>query len=130
MSAHTPRRGRAYLDGGAVSPTSADLLVDQELDEVIVIAPMTSAGGAPAKGFSRIERLLRSQMTHTLDTEIRLLTEAGHHVVRIEPGPDDLAAMGPNFMDLGRRDRTLETARRTSPTRVRDAVARARQEIS
>lgn len=103
--------GRRYLDGGTVSSVSADLLVPLELDEVVVVAPMTSAVPAPARGLSRLERLLRRRMTRGLDREIARLRAAGTRVVRVEPGPAELAAMGFNFMDVRRRRATLTAAR-------------------
>ena len=114
--------GRRYVDGGAVSSVSADLLLGQAVDEVVVVAPMTTEGGAPARGLDRVERLLRSQMTAVLDREVERLREAGIRVVRVEPGPEELAAMGPNFMDLGRREATLAAARRHVPGRVAAAL--------
>lgn len=114
--------GRSYFDGGSVSSVSADLLVPLGLDEVVVVAPMTSEGGAPARGLSRVERLLRSQMTRGLDREVAALRAAGVRVIRIEPTAEDLEAMGPNFMDLSRREATLTTARRTTPARVAEAI--------
>jgi NTE family protein len=120
--------GRRCLDGGAVSPTSADLLATYGLDEVVVVAPMTARGGATGKGLSKIERLLRAQMTRQLDMEHQALADGGAKVVRIEPGAEDLAAMGPNFMDMRRREATLETARRTSPARVAEAINASNQE--
>lgn len=121
-------KGRRYLDGGAVSPTSADLLATYGLDEVVVVAPMTARGGATGKGLSKIERLLRTQMTRQLDKEHQALTDNGVRVVRIEPGVEDLAAMGPNFMDVRRRETTLQTARRTSPARVAEAIDASNRE--
>ena len=121
-------QGRRYLDGGAVSPTSADLLASYGLDEVVVVAPMTARGGASGKGLSKIERLLRTQMTRQLDKEHQALTENGVRVVRIEPGAEDLAAMGANFMDVRRREATLETARRTSPAHVAEAIDASNRE--
>lgn len=117
--------GRRFVDGGAVSSVSADLLVGQPVDEVVVVAPMTSAGGAPARGLSRVERLLRTQMTIGLDREVAALEAAGIRVVRVEPGPEELAAMGPNFMDLSRRDATLAAARTHVPGRVASAIEAA-----
>ncbi|MFI5502425.1 patatin-like phospholipase family protein [Nocardia asteroides] len=122
-----PIAGRGYVDGGAVSSVSADLLLPLELDEVVVVAPMTSAGGAPATGLSRVERLLRGQMTRGLDREVAQLRAAGTRVIRVEPGPEDLAVMGPNFMDFARRANTLATARRTTPTRVAAAIRTANE---
>ncbi|WP_280304793.1 patatin-like phospholipase family protein [Nocardia neocaledoniensis] len=117
-----PIDGRAFVDGGAVSSVSADLLVPLDLDEVVIVAPMTSAGGAPATGLSRVERLLRAQMTKGLDAEVAALRAAGTRVIRVEPGPAELAAMGPNFMDATRRPATLAAARRAVPARVAEAI--------
>jgi NTE family protein len=114
--------GRDFVDGGAVSSVSADLLAPLHLDEVVVVAPMTSAGGATATGLSRVERLLRAQMTRGLDREVALLRAAGTRVIRVEPGPTELAVMGPNFMDSARRQATIAAARRIVPARVADAV--------
>ena len=114
--------GRDYLDGGAVSPTSADLLLphvaDGRVDEIVVVAPMSSHGGAPARGLSHVERLLRRPMTRRVDDEIDALRAAGARVHRIEPTGDDLAAMGANFMDGGRVARVREVAARTAPELV------------
>ena len=114
--------GRSFLDGGAVSSVSADLLAGQPLDEVVVVAPMTSAGGAPGRDSARIERLLRAQMTAGLDREVAILEAAGIRVIRVEPGPEELDAMGPNFMDLSRRDATLAAARAHAADRVAAAL--------
>ncbi|WP_367920813.1 patatin-like phospholipase family protein, partial [Nocardioides ginsengisoli] len=114
--------GRGYLDGGAVSPTSADLLLphvsDGRIDEVLVVAPMSSSGGAPARGLAHVERLLRRPMTRRVDDEIAALQAAGARVHRIEPTADDLAAMGASFMDAARLDAVRTTAARTAPTLV------------
>lgn len=117
-----PVDGRGHLDGGAVSPTSADLLLphvaDGRIDDVVVVAPMSSHGGAPARGAARVERLLRHPMTRRVDREVAQLRAAGARVVRIEPSPADLAAMGANFMDRSRVERVREVAARTAPTLV------------
>src|SRR5690606_31326795 len=105
-------------------------LIPLELDEVVVIAPMTSAGGEPATGMDRVERLLRAQMTRGLDREIAQLRAAGTRVIRVEPSAVDLAVMGPNFMDIARRAATLEIARRTAPTRVAAAVRAAHEGVT
>lgn len=117
--------GHRYVDGGAVSSASADVVLKADIEEVVIVAPMTSAGGAPGFGPARFERILRNQMTRGLDKEHRALEAAGIKVIRIEPGPEDLAAMGANFMDIRRRTATLQTAARTAPERVADALARA-----
>lgn len=114
--------GRHYLDGGSSSSVSADLLLPLELDELVVLAPMTSAGGQPGRGLSRIERVLRKQMTRGLDNEVAQLRAAGTKVIRVEPTAADLDAMGANFMDLRRREATLASARRTAADNVARAV--------
>lgn len=118
--------GRGYLDGGSVSSVSADLLCGLELDEVIVLAPMTSRGGAPGRGLARAERILRAQMTKGLDREIAMLEAAGTRVIRIEPAAADLQAMGANFMRLRHREATLATARHTAEHTVAEALVRGR----
>lgn len=114
--------GHQLLDGGTVSPTSADLLLPEvaagRVDEVVVVAPMSSHGGAPAKGAARIERLLRHPMTRRVDREVAALRAAGARVSRIEPTRADLDAMGANFMDAARLDDVRTTARRSAPSLV------------
>lgn len=103
--------GRRYVDGGVLSPASADLLAPLELDEVIVVAPMASSEpGRPVGMLSRAERIVRRQMTRTLDRELAVLEESGARVTRLEPIGRDLAAMGGNFMDARRRSATLVSA--------------------
>ncbi|MFI6225678.1 patatin-like phospholipase family protein [Nocardia salmonicida] len=114
--------GRRFVDGGAVSAVSADLLAPLKLDEVVIVAPATTEGGARATGPSRFERLLRSQMTRGLDREVALLRAAGTRVIRVEPGAAELAAMGPNFMDSARRPAALAAARRAVPARITEAI--------
>ncbi|NLG54825.1 MAG: patatin [Rhodococcus sp.] len=119
--------GRRYVDGGAVSSVSADLLLDAGLDEVVVIAPMTTAGGVAGRGAARVERLLRGQMTAGLDREVAALRAAGIRVIRIEPGDGELSVMGPNFMDSSRREVTLSAARYWLPKRVAAALDRSEE---
>lgn len=114
--------GQHYLDGGTISSVSADLLAPLGLDEVVVLAPMTSRHPAPATGLSRLERLLRRRMTRGLDREIALLRAAGTRVIRIEPSPEDLHVMGPNFMDFRRRPGVVQEADRRAPALIRAAL--------
>lgn len=112
--------GRRFADGGIVSPTSADLLLPLKLDEVVVLAPMASVNPGRPKGIRRVEQLVRTRMTRTVDAEVAALRAAGTRVLRIDPGPEDLAAMGANFMDGRRAARVLETSLRTSRAAIRD----------
>lgn len=113
---------RDLMDGGTFSTASADLLLDAEVDEVVIIAPMTSHGGAAGRGLARAERLLRAAMTTRLDAEVDLLTKAGVRVIRIEPTVTELDAMGPNFMDLRRRGATIAAAAAALPTTISTAL--------
>ena len=117
--------GRDYFDGGVVSPTSADLIAPLGLAEVVIVAPMTTHGGAPATGLSRLERMSRRRMTSTLDAEERILRAAGVGVIRVEPGAEELGVMGVNFMDRSRRPATLEVASQLAPRRVALAIERS-----
>ncbi|WP_425246170.1 patatin-like phospholipase family protein [Streptomyces sp. NEAU-NA10] len=117
--------GRLYADGGISSPTSADLLVPRGLDEVYVVAPMSSVAPGRRSGPGRAEAALRRVMTRTLNAECAVLRGAGTRVIRIEPTAADLNTMGGNLMDPRRRLAVLETSLRTTRTVVRDALPTA-----
>ncbi|MER5714142.1 patatin-like phospholipase family protein [Streptomyces sp. NPDC002132] len=114
--------GRLYADGGISSPTSADLLADRGLDEVYIVAPMSSAVPGRRTGLGRAEAVLRRVMTGVLNAECAALRAAGTRVIRVEPTAADLDTMGGNFMDPRRRPAVLETALRTTRATVRDAL--------
>lgn len=116
--------GRRFVDGGAASTASADLLSGRGLDEVIVLAPMASRGRIPGRGPAVLERtILRNWMSAGLDAECAALEASGTRVVRIDATADDLAVMGPNFMDDRRRLATLEHALRSTRSAVERALA-------
>ena len=107
--------GRAYVDGGAVSATSVDVVAHSGLDEVYVIAPMVSFDMDSPSGIqARLERRWRSQVTKVCRDEMALVRAAGARVFALGPGPEDLEAIGANLMDSTRRRRVLDTSLRTS----------------
>lgn len=107
--------GRAYVDGGAVSATSVDVVAHSGLDEVYVIAPMVSFDMDSPSGIqARLERRWRSQVTKVCRDEMALVRAAGARVFALGPGPKDLEAIGANLMDSTRRRRVLDTSLRTS----------------
>jgi NTE family protein len=115
--------GRRYIDGGAWSTTSVDLMVGLELDEVYVVAPMVSfAMDEPGQLATRLERKWRSRVTRRCLHEVALLHRGGTEVTVIGPGPRDLEAFGANLMDVGRRELVLRTALETTPPALRDAA--------
>jgi NTE family protein len=107
--------GRRYVDGGACSPTSLDLLAGRGLDVVYVVSPMTSFElDRPPRAAARVERYLRRIVTRRLAREAEKVRASGTEVVLISPGPEDLEAFGANLMDPRRRTHVLETALRTT----------------
>ncbi|MCM6777783.1 patatin-like phospholipase family protein [Nocardia sp. CDC159] len=101
--------GRRYVDGGAASTASVDLLKSARLDELVVLAPMASTGRLRPTGPGHfLERQLRIRMSAQLDGEIAQLRATGAKVLRIDATAADLAVMGPNFMDGRRRSDTFE----------------------
>jgi len=108
--------GRTYVDGGAVSATSVDVLAHMGLEEVYVVAPMVSfATDHPTGLAARLERRWRGEVTKACLDEADIVRANGARVYILGPGPEDLAAMGANLMDASRRRHVLETSMRTSP---------------
>jgi len=117
---------RRYVDGGACSPTSLDLVARLGLDEVVVLSPMTSMEyDSPTSVAARIERRLRRLVTKRLLGEVKKVAATGTRVTLLGPGPEDLAAIGANMMDPQRRESVLETSVRTSRAALHGAALRA-----
>jgi NTE family protein len=107
--------GHTYVDGGAVSATSIDVIAHAGLDEVYVIAPMVSFElDRPTGVAARLERRWRQEVTKTARAEAAVVRAAGVQVTMLGPGPEDLAAIGANLMDATRRRHVLATSLRTS----------------
>jgi NTE family protein len=117
--------GKRYVDGGAWSSVNADLVAGLGLDEVYVLAPMVTLDldqvPPPASFFGRLERRWRRMNTRRVLAEIGEVAAGGARVRLVSPGPEDLAAMGLNFMDEHRRKRVLEVSMRTTRKMLRDA---------
>jgi NTE family protein len=114
--------GHTYVDGGAVSATSIDVVAHAGLDEVFVVAPMVSfAMDRPGSVTARLERRWRAEVTKAARKEAAIVRAAGVHVRMVGPGPEDLAAIGANLMDDTRRRHVLETSMRTSTAAWKDA---------
>lgn len=112
--------GRRYVDGGACSPTSLDLLARAELDEVYVLSPMTSLEyDRPSGVAAKLERRFRRLSTKRLLGEVKKVAATGTRVTLLGPGAEDLAGIGANLMDPSRREQVLETSLRTSAAALR-----------
>jgi NTE family protein len=118
-----PIAGRRFVDGGAGSTASVDLLAAQKLDEVLVLAPMASVDKVPATGPGHfLERQLRNRMSAQLAAEVAVLRAAGTRVLVIGATAADLAVMGPNFMDGRRRLATFEHSLHSTRTALEQGV--------
>ena len=120
-----PVAGALYVDGGAASTASVDLIGPQDADVVYVIAPMASAAGVRVPGIGgRLEHLaLRRPMSGGLERELATVRARGQRVVPILPTAQDLAGLGANFMNRDRRAAAFESAMSTAPATVRRALA-------
>lgn len=115
---------RRYVDGGACSPTSLDLVARLGLDEVVVLSPMTSLDyDNPTAVASKVERRFRRLVTKRLVGEVKKVAATGTKVTLLGPGAEDLAVIGANMMDPRRREQVLETSLRTSLAALRSGRA-------
>ncbi len=113
--------GRRYVDGGAASPASLDLLAGLGLDEVICLAPMTSFSyDEPGSVVARLERRVRQAFTKRTVHEASKVRRRGTAVTMLGPGAADLQAIGVNLMDPSRRAQVLETSLSTSAAALAD----------
>jgi len=99
-----------YVDGGAVSPTNADLLEDEGLDLVLVLAPTSARTGAGVRPDTPVRHLMRA----VLDSEVRKLAKAGIPAFVVQPGRAELDAMGVNALDSGRMEPVARAAREST----------------
>jgi NTE family protein len=112
--------GRRYVDGGACSPTSVDVVRPLHLDEVVVLSPMTSLSyDTPATVAGRLERRLRRLSTRRVVRELKKVAATGTTVTFLGPTSEDLDAIGANLMDPTRREKVLDTSLRTSARALR-----------
>ncbi len=113
--------GRDFIDGGIHSPTNADLLVDDALDLVIIVSPLSTK----ERPDWTLNGLLRRAASRCLRDEVAALERRGASTVVVEPARDATHAMGPDlmrpdvcpdtmreaFLDVGRQPRAAERLR-------------------
>jgi NTE family protein len=104
--------GVPYIDGGASSNVSLDLIDPATVDEVYALVPMATLDpDRPSGAMARAERWLRRVITRRVVAEAGRLRSAGVRVTLLAPGSEVLTAMGVNMMDPGRRAEVFDVAR-------------------
>ncbi|MDT7536717.1 MAG: hypothetical protein QOI82_302 [Actinomycetota bacterium] len=107
--------GQPYVDGGAHSPTNADVLSKDRPKLVVISSPMSFG---PGGGTRSPDALIRLAVRRYLAREVRLLRRHGATVLVFQPSPRDLAAMGVNPMKLLRGGDVVEAAANTVKLRL------------
>jgi NTE family protein len=107
--------GRSYVDGGMHSGTNADVLLDEALDLVVIVAPMSIGPRAGA----RVDVGVRLLARRRLAGEVSALRRRGAQVVVIQPGSSDLDVMGLNPMRGDRIEEVVDTASTSIADRLR-----------
>jgi NTE family protein len=99
--------GESYVDGGAHSPTNADVLRGQDFDVVIVSSPMS----VDPRGVRPTLDLPARLFWHRgLRRELRTLRDRAQHTVVFEPGGELLQVLGVNPLHGGRVDEIEEAS--------------------
>jgi NTE family protein len=114
--------GRRYVDGGLASASNLDVLVEEGLDLVIALNPMSSLhAGAPRTLGERFAYAIRQASGRRLGNEAKRLREAGTEVILIQPTVHDLDVMGTNLMSRSRRHEVIESGVRSVTEHLRDS---------
>jgi len=104
--------GVAYVDGGAHSPTNADVVLRDRPRLVVITSPMTGVLRP------RADVGLRLVVRRYLAAEVRRLRRAGSEVVVFQPGERDLEVMGLNAMDRARASAVMAAAEESTRLRL------------
>ena len=117
--------GQDHIDGGAHSPTNADVVRDLGLDLVVVSSPM-SVGGRGLR--VALDQPARRWARSLLGAEAVRLRRRGTAVLALQPTADDVGVMGGDALDRSRlgpiaRQARESTLRRLSRPDVADRLA-------
>jgi NTE family protein len=114
--------GVRYVDGGAHSLTHLVQVAGEELDLVLVIAPMSRTGRPRLPGlrtgWSAGNAVIREVSRAQLGFEAIAVRRKGTPVVAFQPTAEDQKAMGLNFMDPNRRAQIVRQARSSTLRRL------------
>ena len=110
--------GVRYVDGGAHSPTNADVLAGAGLDLVVVSSPMSAARPLRPVALDLAGRRLARV---TLAAEAAAVRRRGTPVLAFQPTPEDRAVMGAGVgaMDPSRRGPVTRQAHASTLRRLR-----------
>lgn len=120
--------GRTYVDGGAASTASVDLVGPRDAHEIIAVVSMASVPGVRGPGVGGLVEYaaLRRPMSQVFWHEVAVARARGQKVTVISPDGADLAGLGPNFMARKHREAAFAAARTTAPSAVRHGLETAR----
>jgi NTE family protein len=114
--------GVRYIDGGAHSLSHLLEVAGEDLDLVIVIAPMSRAGHRSftglLAGWSAGNVVVREASRAQLGLEALVVRRRGTPVVAFQPTAEDQKAMGLNLMDPRRRAQVVQQARTSTLRRL------------
>lgn len=102
--------GARYVDGGLHSSTNADVLLTHELDAVIILSPLSSNRWLSPSLVGPV----RSMMRVIANREQERLKKAGAIVMTIHPDSQSISAMGLNLMDVTKRPKVSQAARKAA----------------
>ncbi len=112
----------AFVDGGAHSPTNADVLVGEELDLVIISSPMSMTGQRLARSTRSV---VRQWSRALVDAESLRLRRRGVAVIAFHPTAEDVEVMGPDAMDATRRGKVARQIHESTLRRLARADTRS-----
>lgn len=108
--------GQAHVDGGVHSPSNADVVVPDRPELVVVLSPMSLGRGTTRS--PRADLAVRLAVRRYLSREVARLRRGGATVVVLQPGPQDLPAMGLNPMQHSRIEEVLQVAAASTRSRL------------
>lgn len=85
---------RRFVDGGIHSPTNADVLLNEHLDVVIIVSPMSGPSGLPRDPYG----VTRWHAGRLVNREVKRLRAQGSTVVVFEPDQHQQRLMGNDLM--------------------------------
>jgi NTE family protein len=110
---------RMFLDGGAWSPSNADVVAGLGLDLVIAVSPMTAVPGSLA---GRSDAWVRGWCRWTLSAELARVRAQGTAVAVVEPERADLGPLGQltgiDALDESRCPAIVAQVRRSTVERI------------